>query len=69
MDVRGTVSNSGILKVFYILSIPVAAKVDLMVSRIGPKWSTSINYFTIGPIRDTIKSSTGIEKKNADLTV
>ena len=46
----------------------MAAKVDLMVSRIGTKWTTS-NGAEIGPIRDTIKSTvavTGIEKiKNA----
>ena len=35
----------------------MAAMVDLMVSQIGPKWSTSNSNGAIGPIRITIKST------------
>ena len=31
--------------------------VDFMLSRIGPKWPTSLSNGAIGPVRDTIKSS------------
>ena len=36
---------------------PMAAMVDLMVSWIGPRWSSSNSNRAIGPIRDTIKST------------
>ena len=39
-------------------SIPLAvATMDLIVSRIGPKYSTNNSNSAIGPIRDTIKST------------
>ena len=44
------------------------AAVDLMVSRIGPKWSTSSGNVAIRPIRDIIKltiAAIGIEKKTS----
>ena len=60
------------LSVFHFFPIPLAAKVDLLVSRIGPEGSTSNSN---GPIRDTMKTTvaaTGIKeikktwcKKNA----
>ena len=42
--VHGTVSSSGIRVYckrffFFIISTPVTAAVDFMVTRIGPKWS------------------------------
>ena len=37
-----------LLKALFIFSIPVAATVDLMVSRIGPKLSTSNSNGAIG---------------------
>mgnify|MGYP001481234791 CR=1 FL=1 len=47
----------------------VAAMVDLMVSRIGPKWSNSNSNDAIGPIHDNkrfTEVATGIGKmKNA----
>ena len=50
----------------FIFSIPVAATVDLMVSRIGKeKRFPSNGYGAIGPIRGTIKltvAPAGIEK-------
>ena len=39
------------------LSVTMAATLIFMVSRIGPKWYTSICNGAIGPIRDTIKST------------
>ena len=48
------------------LSVTMAATVIFMVSRIGPKWYTSICDGAIGQIRDTIKSTVaakGIEKR------
>ena len=54
MGVQGTVSCSAMritLSIFHILLL-VAATVDLMVSRIGPKWSISISNVPFGSIRD-----------------
>ena len=67
--VHGTVHNSRIQFNLSVFMSPVAARIDLMVSRIGPKWFTSNSNGVVGPIRDTIKSNViaaGIEKiKNA----
>ena len=46
-----SVQEYGLLHMFFILSFA------LMVTRIGPKWSTSNSKGTIEPIRDTIKST------------
>ena len=45
----------GLLYFLVFFSLPVAATVDLIVSRFCPKWSTSNSNGAIGPIRDTIK--------------
>ena len=61
--------ESGFLKAFLTFSIILAASLDLIVSRIGPNWSTSYSNGTIGPISDTLKSiaaGTGIEMLNVN---
>ena len=60
LDIRFT------FKLFPFL-IPVAAKVDYMVARIGPIAPLLFLVDHFGPIHDTIKSTvavTGIEKYN-----
>ena len=56
----------GYFKGFSISSIPLAATVDLMVSRIGPIALLLLLVEYFGPIRDTIKSTVatarGIER-------
>ena len=44
-------------KRFLFFVMPVAATVDLMVSRTGPRWSNSNSNGRIGPMLDTIKST------------
>ena len=58
MGVHVTVSSLGIrlLYALFIFSIPIAASVDSMVSRIGPKWFTKNGYGVVGPICDTLQS-------------
>ena len=62
----GTSSRIRFFYVFFfnLLSIPLATVVNLMVLRVGPKWSNSNG--AIGPIHDTKISTvadTGIERK------
>ena len=50
-----------------IVSIPVAASVGLVVTRICPKWSTINRHGKIGPIRDIIKSVNNPSKSNTSI--
>ena len=43
---------------FFICAFPVAATVDSIVTRIGPKWFTSKCNGAIGPINNTMKKKT-----------
>ena len=55
--VHGTVSCLGIpyFKLFFLLSIPIGATVDLMVTRIGPIAPFLVLSDPFGSICDTIK--------------
>ena len=59
-------SNTVYLVFFlFIFFIPVDARVDFIVDRVGPKCSVSDSNGAIGPLRDTIKftvAATWIEK-------
>ena len=53
----------GLTLTVVIFSIPLAPTVGVMVSKVGPKWSTSNSKGAIGSIRGTIKSTVAAKGK------
>ena len=53
--------SAGIPEEFSIFSIPVAATVNFMVSRIGLKAPLLLLLDNFGPIHDTLKSTVAVE--------
>ena len=72
MGVNGIASSSGkrVTLSIFIFTNPTVAAVDLTLSRIGHKWSTSNYNGTVLSIRDIIKSiasAIGIEKRTPEI--